>query len=67
MCSWVVGELEMQRGDFKEARFVIMLLDVIHIEGGGVSSRKIIVWLCCRLCMESGCSRVNIVCVCGLC
>ena len=35
MCSWVVGELEMQRGGFRKARFVIMLLDVIHIEGGG--------------------------------
>ena len=35
MCSWVVGELEMQRGDFKEARFVIMLLDVIHMMGEG--------------------------------
>ena len=45
-------ELKMRRGDFKEVRFVIMLLDKLNIEGGG--SRKRLVWLWCRVCVGRG-------------
>ena len=31
MCSWVDGGVEDMEGDFKEVRFVIMLLDELNI------------------------------------
>ena len=69
-CSLVRAEWKMQRGDFKEVRFVIMLLDEINIFGGEFEKKTFFAYVVECVWEEGGGGRrkgVNIVCVCDLC
>ena len=53
MCYWVVGGINMRRRDFKEVRFVIILLDELN-NSRGVFKEKTFVAMLLGVCVEEG-------------